>query len=459
MGASAPASRIGSISSWLRPTKLRIARHALDCMRGSARCWLSALTMAGMPPHSAMAAQFSGMRSAMLPSAETPSVCIDPTCACSSIACTMAMWPLPSRIDSLHLSLPEMFARKKHACLATCASVTWFASSLIASLSASIFASCWQIVSVTVRRDSVASSSESGPADAASGERAASSSSGSKPNSTAAFACSWPFEVRARASSASVEARTTPHAARIGPWSAHSVRLPCLRTASTASLSTPPLLTSVWRCCSCTSIAARSAWKHARSGGPLSACTRATRTRAAQPRTPKRSLFSASISSTVSASRTSTSAAVPAPGSACTSASDPDTSESTADVAPASVVASAGPRCTSRFSAAAASPRAVAAPPRAARKVSRITPPPYRSSSLSSSSRPSTHAARARASRTAAGSSSADAPGTRRTMLDRLMPCDVNCSTASSSASSGAMSRSSMFSLTASSNVSCEMRA
>ena len=30
-----------------------------------------------------------------------------------------------------------------------CASVTWFASSLIASLSASIFASCWQIVSVT----------------------------------------------------------------------------------------------------------------------------------------------------------------------------------------------------------------------------------------------------------------------------------------------------------------------
>eukprot|EP00962_Isochrysis_galbana_P058403 scaffold31485_cov112-Isochrysis_galbana.AAC.1 len=196
-----------------------MARHALDCIRGIPRCCPKAWTMAGTPPASAMAAQFSGIRSAMLPSAETASTCIDPAFGCSNIACTIAMCPCPSRICSLHLSLPEMLARKKQACLATCASVTWFASSVMASRSASILASCWQIASVTVSRDRVASSSERGPGESARRERAASSSNGSAPSSTAALAWSCPLEVRERASSASVVARITPHAANKAPGS------------------------------------------------------------------------------------------------------------------------------------------------------------------------------------------------------------------------------------------------
>mmetsp|Transcript_14151 Transcript_14151/g.43296 ORF Transcript_14151/g.43296 Transcript_14151/m.43296 type:complete len:297 (-) Transcript_14151:457-1347(-) len=293
--------------------------------------------MAGIPPASAMAVQFSGMRSAMLPSAETASTCMVPTLECSSMACTMAMWPCPSRICSLHLSLPEMLARKKQACFATCASITWLASSVMARRSASILASCWQIWSVTVSRESVASNSERGPGELASEERAASRRRGSAPRSTAALACSWPLLVRARASSASVVARTTPHAASNAPGSFHPFSLPCSRIASMASLSTQPDLTSVWRCCSCTSIVARIAWKQARSWAPLDAWVRATIHNAAQPLMPNRSLFSASIRRTVRHSSTCTSGAA---SSVRSSESAAETSESTAPLAPASVVAS-----------------------------------------------------------------------------------------------------------------------
>mmetsp|Transcript_49151 Transcript_49151/g.112709 ORF Transcript_49151/g.112709 Transcript_49151/m.112709 type:complete len:227 (+) Transcript_49151:1348-2028(+) len=57
------------------------------------------------------------------------------------------------------------------------------------------------------------------------------------------------------------------------------------------------------------------------------------------------------------------------------------------------------------------------------------------------------------------GCASRSAEGACFRMLDRSMPCASNCEIASVTASSSSMSSSSMFSVTASSNVSCEMRA
>ena len=87
--------------------------------------WLKAVAMAGRPPASAMAVQLFGMRRHMLPSAETASVCMAALLGWRFMAWMMAMWPCDATIEPLHWSLPEIDARKKHACLATPASVMW----------------------------------------------------------------------------------------------------------------------------------------------------------------------------------------------------------------------------------------------------------------------------------------------------------------------------------------------
>eukprot|EP00965_Chrysotila_dentata_P126557 4184365-Pleurochrysis_carterae.AAC.1 len=88
-------------------------------MRLCTRCCVKACATAGSPPAAAMATQLSGMRSAMLPKADTASVCIAAWFGCSSIAWMIATWPPADTIASLHWSLPEMLAKKKHACFAT----------------------------------------------------------------------------------------------------------------------------------------------------------------------------------------------------------------------------------------------------------------------------------------------------------------------------------------------------
>eukprot|EP00966_Prymnesium_polylepis_P166675 3852758-Prymnesium_polylepis.2 len=81
-------------------------------------------------------------------------------------------------MEPLHWSLPEIAARKKHACFATPASVMWLPNSVTARERASILARSEQIWSVTVSRESVARSSASDASVLQIGERAAASSSG-----------------------------------------------------------------------------------------------------------------------------------------------------------------------------------------------------------------------------------------------------------------------------------------
>merc|ERR1740139_1350186 len=130
--------------------------------------------------------------------------------------------------------------------------------------------------------------------------RAAGSSGGSTPSSTACFACSSPLLTRERLSSASVVARRAPHAARsVGGSSTEA-----LSTAHTC-LSSLAELQNCWRSASCTSIAARAQCSAPRSTAGCSTCCGSERisVMTATPRGPSRSRFSAFISTTASASR------------------------------------------------------------------------------------------------------------------------------------------------------------
>mmetsp|Transcript_30670 Transcript_30670/g.72371 ORF Transcript_30670/g.72371 Transcript_30670/m.72371 type:complete len:420 (-) Transcript_30670:136-1395(-) len=419
-------------------------------MRGRATCCEKALAMAPMPPAAATASQLCGMRRHMLPMAETPSVSMAPLLGWRIIAWMMATWPCARTMEVLHWSLPEMLARKKQACLATPASVMWLPSSVMARESASMLARLAQIWSVTVRRESVASSSASGPGVWAIGPRAAVSNGGSTPSSTACLACSRPLLTRERLSSASVEARKAPHAASsVGGSStlALSTAHTCLRSLAE--------LQNCWRSASCTSIAARAQCSAPRSTAGCSACCGSERmsVMTATPRGPRRSRFSAFMRTTASASRITGSAE-----GLCITASAELMSASTAPWCPARITLALSDWHSERIAAAdMLSFGAISAPHR--RKVARILPSAYGISIVSSSSASSSSSIMLRTSRTTTGSSSGLPPGALWRMLLRLMPWLSNCEAASATASSASISNSSMFSCTTWSNVSCEMRA
>mmetsp|Transcript_38399 Transcript_38399/g.101223 ORF Transcript_38399/g.101223 Transcript_38399/m.101223 type:complete len:409 (+) Transcript_38399:866-2092(+) len=408
--------------------------------------------MVERPPAAAIASQFSDTRRHMFPRAETASVCMAALLGWRSIAWMMATCPCPDTMDVLHWSLPEIDARKKQACFATPASVMWLPSAAMASGSESRAASAEHIWSVTASRESVASSSaRCAGVSLYSGFFAAFSSSGATLSSTAIFACSRPLEVRARASSERVVVRSAPHAAKkVAGVSAKRFIAGTITFISFADA------TNCCRWCSCTSIAARHARKPARATPASSGWRRIMAVTAAMPRTPSCSRASPSPSTTARVSRIGVSAvAVPRTASA------DDTSASTAPSHRISGIWSLSFWQAIRI-CAAASASAMLPSASTRMKCSFIMPPPNANSSSSSSpssADASSAALSARRPTTAAGSSSADAPGRRLTMLERLTPCDSNCWMASASASSGGMSRSSTFSFTASSNVSCDMRA